>query len=200
MKLYYAQGACSLAPHITAEECGLKLDIVKVDLRVKQTEAGVDYNSVNAKGYVPALQMDDGSLLTETQVIVQYLADLRPEAGLAPKAGSVERYRLQEWLAYIAGEIHKNVGGLFRAAPDGREALIANANRRLEFAASALRQQPWLMGEAFSVADIYLYVVLSWAPMLKFDLSPFPALQDFFARVAARPAVQQARRDEGLPA
>ena len=200
MKLYYAQGACSLAPHITAEECGLKLDIIKVDLRVKQTESGADYNTVNAKGYVPALLMDDGSLLTESQVIVQYLADLKPELGLAPKAGSVERYRLQEWLAYISSEIHKNIGGLFRVAPEGREAMIATANRRLELAAATLQKQPWLLGEAFSVADIYLYVVLSWAPMLKFDLSPFPVLQQFVAKVAARPAVQKARVDEGLPA
>jgi glutathione S-transferase len=199
MKLYYAQGACSLAPHITAEECGLKLEIEKVDLRVRQTEKGTDFNTVSAKGYVPALLMEDGSLLTESQVIVQYLADLRPELGLAPKAGSAERYRLQEWLAYISSEIHKNIGGLFRATPEGREALIANANRRLELAAGALQKQPWLLGEQFSVADIYLYVVLSWAPVVKLDLSPFPALQDFVAKVAARPAVQKARRDEGLP-
>jgi glutathione S-transferase len=144
--------------------------------------------------------MDDGSLLTESQVIVQYLADPKPELGLAPKAGSVERYRLQEWLAYISTEVHKNVAGLFRAAPDARAPYIANATRRLDLVAKTLDKQPWLLGEQFSVADIYLYVVLSWAPIVKLDLAPWPALQNFVAKVAARPAVQKARKDEGLPA
>jgi len=200
MKLYYAQGACSLSPHIVAEELGLALEYEKVDLRSKTTEHGADYRAISGKGYVPALVLEDGSLLTEAQVIVQYLADLKPTMRLAPAAGSIERYRLQEWLAYIATELHKNIGGLFVAAPDGRAGLIATATRRLDLVAKALDAQPWLMGDQFSVADVYLYVVLSWSPAAKFDLSPWPVLQSFVARVAARPAVQKARRAEGLPA
>lgn len=200
MKLYYSPGACSLSPHIVAEELGLNLAYEKVDLRSKATETGADFASINAKGYVPALELEDGSLLTEGPVIVQYLADLKPAMRLAPAAGSMERYRLQEWLAYINVEVHKNLGGQFTAAPDARAALAANATRRLELVAKTLQNQPWLLGDQYSVADIYLYVVLSWAPALKFDLAPWPVLQSFVARVAARPAVQKARRDEGLAA
>ena len=199
MKLYFSPGACSLASHIVLKELGLPFEAVQVDFRTKKTKAGADFNAINPKGYVPALELDGGAVLTEGTAVLQYLADLKPAAGLAPPASSFERYRLQEWLGYINSEIHKNFGPLFNpsstdAAKEGAKAMLA---RRLPIVEKALEGKDYLMG-SFSVADAYLFTVLSWAGKTGVDLTPFPALAPYLARVGARPAVKAARADEGL--
>ena len=200
MKLYYSPGACSLSPHIVAREAGISLDLEKVDLKTKQTESGRDFLSISPRGYVPALQLDNGEVLAEGPAIIQYLADLKPESGLAPANGSMPRYRLQEWLTYIGTEIHKSYSPLFNpATPDSvREDRAAYLLRRYGLIEQTLAKQPYLLGEQFSVADVYLFVVTNWARIVKLDLSAFPALQAFQERVAARPAVQDALRAEKL--
>jgi len=200
MKLYYSPGACSLSPHIVAREAGIALDLEKVDLKAKQTESGQDFLSISPRGYVPALQLDNGEVLAEGPAIIQYLADLKPESGLAPANGSMPRYRLQEWLTYIGTEIHKSYRPLFNpATPDSvREDRAAYLLRRYGLIEQTLAKQPYLLGEQFSVADVYLFVVTNWARIVKLDLSAFPALQAFQERVAARPAVQDALRAEKL--
>ena len=200
MKLYYSPGACSLSPHIVAREAGIAIELEKVDLRTKQTESGEDFKSISPRGYVPALQLDNGEVLAEGPAIVQYLADLKPESGLAPANGSLPRYRLQEWLTYIGTEIHKSYSPLFNpATPDAvREERAAYLQRRYGLIEQTLAKQPYLMGEQFSVADVYLFVVTNWARMVKVDLGAFPSLQAFQERVAARPAVQDALRAEKL--
>lgn len=200
MKLYYSPGACSLSPHIVAHEAGIALELEKVDLRSKQTESGQDFLSISPRGYVPALQLDNGEVLAEGPAIVQYLADLKPESGLAPANGSMARYRLQEWLTYIGTEIHKSYSPLFNPATldSVREDRAAYLQRRYGLIEQTLAKQPYLLGEQFSVADVYLFVVTNWARMVKLDLSAFPALQAFQERIAARPAVQAALRAEKL--
>ncbi|MGE5240355.1 MAG: glutathione transferase GstA [Bacteroidota bacterium] len=200
MKLYFSPGACSLAPHIVLREAGYQFDLDKVDLARKQTAGGEDYNTVNPKGYVPALRLDDGQILTEAAVILQYLADHKPEARLAPKAGTMERYHLMEWLNFIASEIHKTLGALFnpRLTPEWKDDRIALFGRRCDFLVRTLDGKPYLMGDQFSVADAYLFTILGWANLFKLDLSKWPALQSYFTRIAARPAVQQAMKAEGL--
>jgi glutathione S-transferase len=200
MKLYYSPGACSLAPHIVALEAGIPLQIEKVDLRAKKTETGADFSALNPKGYVPALVLDDGQLLTEGVAISQYIADRKPESGLAAPAGSLARYRLQEMLTYLNSELHKNYSPLFNPAssPELRAEKVAALQKRYALVESQLQGQSYLFGEQFTAADAYLFVVTSWAPRLKLDLSAFPNLAAFQARVAARPAVQAAMRAEGL--
>jgi glutathione S-transferase len=200
MKLYYSPGACSLAPHIVASEAGLALQFEKVDLRTKKTETGADFGAINPKGYVPALLLDDGELLTEGVAVSQYLADRKPESGLAPAAGSLARYRLQEMLTYVSSELHKNYGPLFNpaSAPELRAEKVAALQKRYALIEKQLQGRSYLFGEHFTAADAYLFVVTSWAPKLKVDLSAFPNLTAFQARVAARPAVQTALRAEGL--
>ncbi len=199
MKLYYSPGACSLSPHIVLCEAGLGHELVKVDLKTKKTEHGDDFNAINPKGYVPTLVTDDGEVLTEGPAIVQYLADLAPASGLAPAAGSMARVRLQEWLNFISTEIHKGFSPLFRNAPaEWQEVVRSNLTNRFNHLAATLEKQPWLMGEQFSVADAYLFTVLNWSQWVKFDLSPWPALGAYLARVAARPGVQKALKKEGL--
>ncbi len=199
MKLYYSPGACSLSPHIVLCEAGLGHELVKVDLKTKKTEHGDDFNAINPKGYVPTLVTDDGEVLTEGPAIVQYLADLAPASGLAPAAGSMARVRLQEWLNFISTEIHKGFSPLFRNAPaEWQEVVRSNLANRFNQLAATLEKQPWLMGEQFSVADAYLFTVLNWSKWVKFDLTPWPALGAYQARVAARPGVQKALKKEGL--
>ena len=200
MKLYYSPGACSLASHIVAHEAGIALAIDKVDTQAKRTESGRDYLEVTPKGYVPALQFDDGQVLTEGPAILQYLADLRPESGLAPANGTLARSRLQEALGYINSEIHKSYSPLFHpetpaATRDERKAYL---RKRYPLVEQTLAKQPWLLGEHFTVADAYLFVVTNWAKGVDLDLSEFPALTAFQQRVAARPAVQAAMAAEGL--
>ncbi len=198
MKLYVAPGACSLSPHITACEAGIALTLEKVDLRTKVTAGGKDFAAINPKGYVPALELDDGQLLTEGPAIVQYLADLVPERRLAPANGTLARYRLQEMLGYINSEIHKSFSPLFYpgTSPEVRAEKEAYLKKRYALVEQALADKPFLFGDDFSVADAYLFTVTSWAAMVKLDLSGFPNLTGFLARVAERPAVQAARKAE----
>ncbi len=191
MKLYYSPGACSLSPHIVLAESGLAFTLEKVNLGAKKTEHGADYWKINPKGYVPALELDNGQLLTEGPAIVQYLADLVPQRKLAPPAGTIDRYRLQEWLNFISTELHKGFSPLFNPkAPDDWKSIVRELlNKRLEIVARQLEGRSYLMGEAFTVADAYLYTVLSWAKHVKLDLSSLPMLSAYIDRVTARPAV-----------
>jgi glutathione S-transferase len=201
MKLYYSPGACSLASHIALNEAGLSYEAVKVNLGTKQTADGADYLAINEKGSVPALALDDGGVLTESAVIVQYVADQNPGADLAPPHGTFARYRLGEWLNYIATEIHKGFGPLWQAKnpEDVKEAARKNLFRKFDYVNKRLGSTPYLMGNTFTVADAYLFTIVNWAHMLKIDLAPWPALQQFMARVSARPAVQKTLHEEGLP-
>jgi len=200
MKLYYAPGACSLSPHIALREAGLDFELKKVDLKGRQIEGGGDYTQVNGKGYVPALQLDDGQVLTEGPVIVQYIADQKSDARLAPPAGSIERYRLQEWLNFITAEIHKQFSPLFKAdtVPQWKQAAMDKLSERFGWLAKQLEGKSYLMGNQFSVADGYLFTVLSWSPRVGIDLAKWPALAQYQARVAERPHVREAMKAEGL--
>jgi glutathione S-transferase len=200
MKLFYSPGACSLSPHIALREAGLAFDLVRVDLNTKTTADGGDYLGVNPAGYVPALQLDDGSVLTEGPAIVQYVADRAPERRLAPANGTMARYKLQQWLNFVATEIHKSYSPLFNPAAhvECKAAGKANLERRLPLVAAQLERGPYLLGEDYTVADCYLFVTLSWAPYVALDLTPWPALHSYSTRVAARDAVQAALRAEGL--
>jgi len=199
MKLYHAPGACSLAPHIALNEAGLDFDAVKVDLKKHQLADGTDYYTINPKGSVPLLELPDGQRLSEVAVILQYIADRKPGT-LAPAFGSMERYRLMEWLNFIATEIHKQFGPLWDpSTPDvTKERQRAVLAKRFDYLAKTLSVQPYLTGETFSVADAYLFTVVNWAGLLKIDLAPWPALQQFQARVAARPKVHATLVAEGL--
>jgi glutathione S-transferase len=193
MKLYFSPGACSLHPHITARETGLPIELVRVDLRAHKTQDGADYYAVNPKGYVPALKLDDGTILTEGAVIDQYIADRKPEARLIPAAGTLERYRVQEWLNFIASEIHKAFAPLFFGGSDqDKEQARARIGKRFDLAARTLDARPYLVGDTFSVADAYLFNMLTWTAHTGIDLAKWPSLQAFFARVEQRPAVQAA--------
>lgn len=200
MKLYYYPGACSLAPHIVAREAGIALTLEKVDLANRTTETGANYLAVNPKGYVPALGLQDNSVLTEASAIIQYLADSQSKADLAPAHGSMERYRLIEWLGFISTEIHKGFGPLWN--PSTPEAVKAAAKEKLAarfaYLDKTLATQPFLTGGAFTIADAYLFTVVNWTNFHHMDLSPFPHLQAFQTRVASRPKVQEALEAEGL--
>lgn len=200
MKLYYAPGACSLSPHIVANELGIAIELEKVDTKTKLTEHGTDFNAINPKGYVPALRLDNGELLTEGPAIVQYLADLKPEANLAPANGTLPRYRLQEILGYINSELHKSFSPLFNpaTAEETRKERAEYLLKRFTLVEQMLAAQPYLLGAQFSVADAYLFTVTNWASYVKLDLSAFPNLLAFQKRVAERPAVQAALQAEGL--
>jgi glutathione S-transferase len=200
MKLYYAPGACSLSPHIVAREAGLPLDLVKVNLKTGTLADGSDFTAINDKGYVPVLELDDGQRLTEGPVIVQYLADHQPAAELAPPAGSMERYRLQEWLNFITSEIHKQFSPLFDPATsaDWQQAARAALARRFDWISRQLSGKSYLLGERFTVADAYLFTVLNWPQWTGIDLARWPVLQDYVTHTAARPKVQEALRAEGL--
>jgi glutathione S-transferase len=193
MKLYYSPGACSLASHITLRELGLPFEAVRVDLGRKQTAAGADFNAVNPKSYVPVLELDDGARLTEGPVILQYLADRRPEANLAPASG-MARYRLQEWLGFLNSELHKAFSPLFSGPSEAAKEKVAT---RLDFLEKALARSTYLVGEVFTVADAYLYTLLGWGAHVGIDLARWPALQRYHARIAERPAVQAAQKAEG---
>ncbi|TMQ17924.1 MAG: glutathione transferase GstA [Deltaproteobacteria bacterium] len=200
MKLYFAPGACSLSPHIVAQEAGIPLTLVKVDTQTKKLADGGDYWAINPKGYVPALQLDNGELLTEGPAIVQYLADQKPATKLVPAAGSFERYRVQEMLGYINSEIHKTYSPLFRptTSPELRKDREEYLRKRYKPIEQQLAKGPYLFGEQFTAADAYLFTVTNWANFLKLDFSEFPNLLAFQARVANRPAVQAAMTAEGL--
>jgi glutathione S-transferase len=199
MKLYYMPAACSLAPHIALREAALPFDLERVG-RDKKTESGEDYLSINPKGSVPALKLDNGEVLTEAAVIQQYIADKARDRKLIPAVGTSERYRLQEWLNYIASELHKGIGQLFNPAmPEEYKTTVKQGlgNRQLPFIEKALAGKEYLLGQ-FSVADGYLFTVLNWTNVHKIDLSTFPNVSAFMKRMAARPSVQEAMKAEGL--
>jgi glutathione S-transferase len=200
MKLYFSPGACSLASHIALREAGLDFTLEQVDLRSKRTAGGHDFAAINSKGYVPALEMRDGDLLTEGPAILQFVADLAPDRQLAPANGTLERYRLIEWMNFISTELHKSFSTLFRptSTEDMKEAARTHLRNRLTWLAARLEGSDFLMGSQFTVADAYLFTVLGWAGIVQFDLAPWPVLAAFTQRVAARPSVQQALRAEGL--
>jgi len=200
MKLYFSPGACSLASHIALREAGLSFDLVKVEGRGQKTAGGEDYSKVTSKGYVPALRLDDGSVLTEGTAILPFIADQKPGSGLAPAAGSMARYRLHEWLGYINSEMHKNFCPLFMpgTTDEQKSAAKNNLGRRLDFAQTELGDKPFLMGETFTVADAYLFTVLGWCGFVGIDLGQWPGLKAYHGRIATRPGVQAALKAEGL--
>jgi glutathione S-transferase len=201
MKLYYSPGACSLTVHIVLHELGVAHEREAVNLKTRQCAGGADYLALNPKGYVPALQLDDGAVLTEVAAIVQYLADsVADNGGLLAPAGAMERYRAVEWLTFISTELHKNFGPLFNphASDDMRAQAVSALRRRLGYVNTALEGRAYLLGSQYTVADAYLFVVTSWAGHVQLDLADFPHVAALQARVAARPAVQAALRHEGL--
>jgi glutathione S-transferase len=200
MKLYDAPGACSLSPHIVSRELAIPVELKKVNTKDKTIEGGGDYWKVNARGYVPALELDDGQVLTEGPAIVQYLADKKPDAGLAPKAGSFERYRLQEWLNFLTSEVHKQFSPLFKpnTPEDYKPISKQNLATRFDWLDKQLEGKDYLMGKQFTVADAYLFVLLGWTKPTQIDLSRWSNLAAFHKRVGARPKVKEALQAEGL--
>lgn len=200
MKLYFSPGACSLSPHIALREAGLDFELERVDFATKKTRGGEDFTAINPKGYVPALRLDDGQVLTEGPAIVQYIADLAPDHKLAPPAGSLERYRLQETLNFISTELHKGFSPLFRKdCPEAwKEVVRTNLGVRFAMLDALLGKQEFVFGQQFSVADGYLFTVLGWTRFVQYDLTPYPNLIAYQARIAARPAVHAALAAEGL--
>jgi len=191
MKLYFAPEACSLSPHIVLRELGVPFDLIKVDTKTKKTSAGADFTAVNPKGYVPVLELDNGQRLTEGPAIVQYLADQKPSANLAPANGSFERSRLQEWLNFISTEIHKSFSPLFNAAmpESAKEIFKDKIAQRFAFVAEALAGKDYLLGAQFTVADAYLFTVTRWAKYFDIDVKRWPALARYMERIGDRPAV-----------
>lgn len=202
MKLYFAPGTCSQASHIALRELALPAELVRVNLRTKRTAEGGDFLEINPKGYVAALVLDDGKVLTEASAILQYIADQKPDGGLAPRHGTWERAKLQEWLGYVGGELHGSASPLFNAAmPDEAKTIFRDKlSKCLDIAAAALDGNEYLLGDQFSVADAYLFVVLSWFPRIGLDVARWPALAAFQARVAQRPAVKEAIAAEAASA
>ena len=200
MKLYYSPGACSLAPHIVLRESGLAFELVLASTKTHALADGTDYYTINPKGYVPLLELDNGERLSEGPAIVQYIADQVPAKNLAPANGTMARYRTQEWLNFITSELHKGIGGLFNPAmPEEAKVLMrARASMRLKWVDEQLAGKQYLMGEHFSVADPYLFTVVNWTKFVDIDISGLPNLGAFMARMAARPAVQEALKAEGL--
>lgn len=200
MQLYYSPGACSLASHIALQELGLPYEAVKVNLRDRKTAAGDDFTAVNPKGYVPALKLDNGEVLTEGPALLAYIAELKPEKNLIPKAGTLANYRTREWLTFINGEIHKAFSPLFR--PDTpeqtKQTQIEAIKRRLAYVNESLSGKKFLMGDQFTVADAYLFTVLNWHSRAHIDLASYPNIKAFFDRVRALPSVQRVLHDEGL--
>ena len=200
MKLYYAQGVCSLSPHICLREAGLKFELVKVDIRAHRLDDGGDYLKVNPNGYVPVLELDNGERITEGPAIVQFIADLAPAARLAPPNGTLERTRLQSWLNFISAEIHKGYSPLFN--PAANDDFKAWQRQRLEerhqWLAREMVGRQYLMGEQFTCADAYLFTTLGWMGFVGLDLASFPTLMAYRERVASRPRVREALKAEGL--
>jgi glutathione S-transferase len=200
MKLYYSPGACSLSPHIVLREAGLSFEPVLASTKTHQLADGTDYYTINPKGYVPLLELDGGERLSEGPAIVQYIADQVPEKKLAPASGTMARYRTQEWLNFISSELHKGMGPIFNPAmPEEAKTLArTKATGRLKWVDQQLEGKQYLMGDAFSVPDAYLFTVTNWTKHLDIDISAFKNLSAFQARMAARPAVQAAMKAEGL--
>jgi glutathione S-transferase len=200
MKLYYNPGACSLSPHIALREAGLTFDLVKVEFDTKKTDAGEDFTKISSKGQVPALQLDNGEVLTEGSAIVQYVADQKPDSKLAPAAGTMARYHLAEWLNYVASEIHKGIGALFNSkySDDTKQIMKDALKPKFDYLTAELKKRPFLTGDNFSVADGYLFTCLSWTSHVGVDLGNWPVLSSYLAKISSRPAVQAALKAEGL--
>jgi len=200
MKLYFAPGACSLSPHIVLRETGLNFELEQVNNQEKKTKSGQDFWAVNPKGQVPVLELDNGEKLTEGPIVVQYLADQKPAAGLLPPAGSMERYRVQEWLNFITSELHKSFGPIFRPTTPEEFKKISKENlgKRFDYLDKHFTGRQYLMGDKFTVADAYLFTVLRWTTRIGMDLAKWPNLKAYVDRIAARPKVQEALKAEGL--
>ena len=200
MKLYFSPGACSLSPHIVLRETGANFELEQVNNQEKKTKSGTDYWTVNPKGQVPCLELDNGEKLTEGPVIVQYLADRNAASSLAGAAGTMERYRIQEWLNFIGTELHKTYGPMFRpTTPDAFKDLSReNVGKRLDWVDKQLAGKQYLMGDKFSVADAYMFTVLRWSPRVNIDTAKWANIKSYMERVAARPKVQDALKAEGL--
>jgi glutathione S-transferase len=200
MKLYFAPGACSLSPHIVMREAGLDFELEQVNNQEKKTKSGKDFWTINPKGQVPVLELDNGEKLTEGPIVVQYLADQKPGSGLLPATGSMERYRVQEWLNFITSELHKSFGPIFRPTTPEEFKKISKENlgKRFDYLDKHLGSRQYLMGDKFTVADAYLFTVLRWTARIEMDLAKWPNLKAYFDRVAARPKVQEAMQAEGL--
>ena len=200
MKLYFAPGACSLSPHIVLREAGQSFDLVQVDLKEKKTKDGADFSKINPKGQVPVLETKDGDVLTEGPAIVQYVGDQAPGSKVMPAAGSKDRYKVQEWLNFITSELHKNFSPLFRpTTPDAYKQITRdNLSNRFKWLNEHLAGRQYLMGDAFTAPDAYLYVMTRWAGRVELDLNQWPNVKAFAARVEARPKVQEALKAEGL--
>jgi glutathione S-transferase len=200
MQLYFSPGACSLASHITLREAGLSFDLKRADTKTKKLADGSDFFAVNSKGAVPALRLDDGQVLTEGVAIMQYIADQKPDSKLVPKPGTLERYRVQEWLNYITSEVHKGFSPLWNpnAHAEVKSYALANLEKKLDWTNQQLAGRKYLTGDTFTIADAYLFTVINWTYFLGIDLGKWPALKEFHERVAARPRVQEALDAEGL--
>jgi glutathione S-transferase len=200
MKLYFSPGACSLSPHIVSREAGINVDLEQVDLREKKTKNGNDFLSVNPKGQVPVLELDNGHKLTEGPAIVQFLADQKPASGLMPAAGTIDRYGVQEWLNFVASELHKTYSPMFRpTTPEEFKTMSReNIGKRLDWVDKELAGKQYITGEKFTAADAYLFAVLRWSPRVGIDLKKWPNITAYVDRVSARPKVQEALKAEGL--
>jgi glutathione S-transferase len=200
MKLFFSPGACSLSPRIALLEAGLSFETQRVDTKTKEMVGGGDFWAINSKGYVPLLQLDNGEYLSEGPAIVQYIADQNPESGLAPKAGTMARYRLQEWLNYITSEVHKSFGPLFdpTVSAEAKQLFKDKLGKRFDWLTKELAGKTYVMGDTFTVADGYLFTVLNWGQWVGIDLANWPVLAAYQARVSARPKVQEALKAEGL--
>jgi glutathione S-transferase len=200
MQLYFSPGACSLASHIVAREAGVDIKLERADTKTKKLVDGSDYFAINPKGAVPALKLDNGQVLTEGVAIMQYLADQKPESGVVPKAGTFERYRVQEWLNYITSEVHKSFSPLWNPTADAKvkEYALANLEKKLDYLNTHLTGKQFLTGDKFSAADAYLFTVVNWTNFLGIDQGKWPVLKEYQARIAARPKVQEALEAEGL--
>jgi len=199
MKLYYAPGACSLAAHIALQESAIPFELARVDLRQHVVGSGTDFYTINPKGYVPVLELDDGQRLTEVAVILQYIADRKPGT-LAPEFGTLARYRVMEWLNFVATEIHKALSPLWKpTTPDAYRAIVLeNVGSRVDHVVKSLGDRPYVTGDRFTIVDAYLFTIVNWHNFLKFDLARWPKLDAYQARVAARPAVQAVLKAEHL--
>ena len=200
MKLYYSPGACSLSPHIVLEEAGLPYEAVLASTKTHQLADGTDYYTINPKGYVPLLEFDNGERLTEGPAILQYIADKAPEKKLAPPYGTMERYRVQEWLNFITSELHKGFGVMFNPAmpEDAKNVMRTRLDGRLKWVDAQLEGKQYLMGDSFTLPDAYLFTVTNWGKFVGIDIAELKNLTAFQARMAARPAVQEAMKAEGL--
>ena len=199
MKLYYSPGACSMAAHIVAREAGVDVTPVKVDLRTHKLEGGADFYAINPKGYVPAIEFPDGEIFTEVAAIVQYLADQAPGSGLSPAAGTLERYRFQEWLTFVSSELHKGMGPLWHPVPaEQRTAILDKLATRFALLEKVLGERDYLTGATFSAADAYAFTILSWTKYLNIGLEQYPRIRAYMDRIATRPAVEATLGTEGL--